>query len=276
MSNIKYDGTKTDDVLGVLDQANTERDVFEGTKHSIQRKEAEIERQHPDRGWYNADGTPMSPEEYKQKIAKDMGIPKGSKRKSNRRKQKILAVVAALITACTIFITKHINTPKVENDITETITETSNFNSQLRILSDFAIQKGILKQEEGLFKSPKLNIPIEDFIEFANIDSNDHVKIYLWSRLGIPVSDILKGISLRNTNMYFDSPEIENTYYASVINEFGETIKNETPLGVQYSKLMEKTINGKPKDERDNLIANAILDYIIEQEANTKGGNYGR
>lgn len=220
-------------------------------------------------------GKPV-PEPIERKPIEKNPVKKNARRKTKRRKQRLLAVVMALITACTIYMAKHNNTPIDNENINETIANTSNFNSQLGLLSDFAIQKGILKQEEGLFKSPKLNIPIEDFIEFANIDSNDHIKIYLWNRLGVPVSDILKGISLRNTNMYFDSPEIENTYYASVINEFGETIKNETPLGVQYSKLMEDKLRKMPKDERNNLFTNLIIEYRLEQVANTKGGNYGR
>ena len=272
MSNIE--DNDIDAILPILNHDSKVGATIEEIEKALKKEEATFESQHPDSGWYNADGTLMSPKKYKETIAQDTGTPKSNKRKSKRPKQKILAVVMALITAFTMFIIKHNYKPEpaeAKKDI-----ETSNINSQLRILSDFAIQNGILKQEEGLFKSPKLNIPIEDFIEFANIDSNDHIKIYLWNRLGVPVSDILKGISLRNTNMYFDSPEIENTYYASVINEFGETIKNETPLGVQYSKLMEDKLRKMPKDERNNLFTNLIMEYRLEQEANTKGGNYGR
>lgn len=291
MSNNKYDVLNPDYILGILNADKAAYETIQGTNKTIADSERQLDTLIPNRGWYNSDGTPMTKEQYikminiqKAERARTNSVGTGQTQKNNqiktrRKRQLILAAISALATVCALFLTKNYqnNTPIAEEDITKTISETSNFNIQLKQLSAFAIQNGILKQEEGLFKQPKLNIPVEDFIELANIDSNDHISIYLWNRLGVPINDILKGISLKNTTMYYDTTENENAYYASVINQFGGTIEQETPLGTQYAKLMEEKFKKMPKDERDNLITNLILEYnLARKETDTKGGNYGR
>ena len=236
MSNIKYDGTETDHILSILNQESIVRDVLNGTNNAINQENTKLDNQHPNRGWYNVDGRPMTIKEYQRMMQlqtakkirqKSIGKPPISTEEITIIDKTIefikeykVAIAGLLATATILAFT-----------LGPTLKANGQINDLSNKISDKLTKMKLGEQQKGLFSKFNLTVSPSELIDKWELNSDSHMRIYILSTI-LNQSDfekVLNTLGYKNQDSYVKKLGFEHNERRAIENyhtEYEEKLKD--------------------------------------------------
>jgi hypothetical protein len=209
MSNIEYDGQNIDDIIRILNDTHKQDTVIKGTQQAIKQEEEELDKRHPNRGWYNADGTPMSKQEYQNML--QLQTAKKIIKKSIR-KPPISTRIITQANKTMEFINK--NKLVITGILATLVLVTASLkpffkaNGQISDLSNKLgneLQKMKYgEKQDGLFQNFRLTIEPNKLVDNLGLNPNDHIRLYILSTVlnQTDFESVLQELGFNNSNEY--------------------------------------------------------------------------
>lgn len=249
----KYYGTDTDEILDIINRAkyteNTFRETANRVEAAIAYEEERLDRQFPNRGWYNIDGSPMTMEQYNKMMkytekikSKSITEAEVSVNKANffDKAMKIInknkAVIAGTLATVAIAISTigPVFGPSLKANIQMTDLS-DNFGEKL-------VKLNYCKQRDNMFSDFKLTISPNKFVNNLGLTADSHMRLYILSTMinDADFESILWELGYNNLESYVKKMGFEHGDFRAVGNYKNEYETKLKGLIMDINKNPEK------------------------------------